>query len=149
MNKKTLYICKNNVGRSQMGMEYHNLLRPGEAESAGTMVDEPGGAVADWKGGPETIIKSMREDHIDISTNLRTQLTPRLLEGYSKIIVMTQPDFQPDYLMINDRVEYWDIPDPHQMSLQETKAVRDSIKRKVSHLMTRRAGRLSPAHTQA
>ena len=62
-----LYVCRDNVGRSQIGAEYHNLARPGEAASAGTHVDEPGGIVANWQGGSVEIIEAMLEERIDIA----------------------------------------------------------------------------------
>jgi len=132
-----LYVCKNNVGRSQMAMAYHNQVRPGEAASAGTHVDEPGGIVANWDGGPVEIIEAMLEDGIDIAENRRTQLTSAAARQFGRIIIMTEPELIPDFLGNDARVDYWPFDDPHGMSLEQTRLVRDQIKNSIGLLVSR------------
>jgi protein-tyrosine-phosphatase len=131
---EVLFVCKNNVGRSQWAMEDYNRDRPGAAGSAGTRVDEPGGVVADWQGNPDMIIAVMREEGIDISRNRRAQLTQEMLRSYGKIVVMAQPETWPEYLEIKGKIEYWDITDPVNITYAVAKKIREEIRLRVQAL---------------
>lgn len=140
---KTLYVCKNNVGRSQMGMVYHNLLRPGEAVSAGTHVDKPGSLVRDWYGDPSEIIAAGLAEKIDIGANIRTQLNSASLKGIARVVIMAPEPFieylqqTPEDPGFPDCVEYWvNIVDPHNMPATEVQEVNKLIKQRVEELVS-------------
>jgi arsenate reductase (thioredoxin) len=129
---KVLYVCKNNVGRSQMAMEIHNSNRPGEAYSAGTHVtDTSGDTVGEWAEGSDVFIEAMREIDLDISDNPRTQLTPELAHKFGNVIIMTGFEDIP-YIEEHNGFSYWPVPDPHHMSLEDVRKIRDQIKQSVS-----------------
>jgi protein-tyrosine-phosphatase len=130
VSEKYLYVCKNNVGRSQMAMTIHNLEKPGTAESAGVEVDEPGGLVKDWRGGPEAIMAAMEEIGLPIGENSRTQYTDDLAKKFGRVIFILTVEQIPDYIDLEeDRVIYWAIDDPHHMSIEDTRLVRAQIEK--------------------
>src|SRR4051812_22630130 len=92
-----LFVCSGNVGRSQMAMEYFKRFDGGKTASAGTRVTVEGEAI----GGREdahTVLEVMREDGIEMSSNIRTTLTPAMIEDFDTIIVMAEPDRTPGWL---------------------------------------------------
>lgn len=99
---KVLFICRANVGRSQAAMELYNQLYPGNADSAGTIVDNPGERLIDRKGAVN-IIEVMREDGIDMSDNTRKQLDISMVNQYDKLIVMAEKDTIPEWLKKSPR----------------------------------------------
>lgn len=130
---KILFICRSNVGRSQVAEEFYRKLNLGETASAGTIVDIPGQVLRD-RDGSGNMISAMSEVGIDISGNLRTQVTPEMLDEYEKIVVMAEPEIVPDYLKENSKVETWEIEDTKVMSLNKAREIRDEIKRRVNEL---------------
>ena len=71
---KILFICRQNVGRSQAAMELFRL-KGGIAESAGTAVENPNTTLAE-RPGAVNIVAVMRQDYgVDMNKNIRKQLT--------------------------------------------------------------------------
>lgn len=66
---KVLFVCRGNVGRSQMAAEFYNDLKPGDAASAGTTVDLPGQKLKHRSGANE-VVSAMREKGLDVGENL-------------------------------------------------------------------------------
>lgn len=124
-----------------MGMEFYNQLRPGQALSAGTRVDVNGGIVGQWEGGAGIISASMDELGIDISNNSRAQLIPGMLEAFDVVVVMAQPEtheqFLTDFLLSDERAEFWEIQDPRGLQIEATRRVRDEIQKKTIDLVSR------------
>ncbi len=77
----------------------------------------------------------MREDGIEMSSNTRTSLTPKMLDDFDKVIVMVEPDRIPEWLSSNPKFEYWEVPNVNGMPIEKLRAVRDDIKSKVSSLV--------------
>lgn len=92
-----LFVCRANSGRSQIAMELYNLLHPAEAESAGTMVETPGQHLKD-RPTAQIGISIMKEIGIDMSENIRTQVTPEMLSQYEKVVVLAEPEVIPSYM---------------------------------------------------
>jgi protein-tyrosine-phosphatase len=145
----TLYVCKNNVGRSQMAQGYHNHLAAqydgrlaiGEAFSAGTHVDKPGSLVKDWVGGPDEIIAAVKREGIDIADNTRTQLDSDSLRGIGRVVFLN-PESAHDYLDSLDAdpgfpqcIKFWHVEDPHYMASEEVRTVFQQIKGLVGDLV--------------
>jgi protein-tyrosine-phosphatase len=145
----TLYVCKNNVGRSQMAQEIHDRLSAqyngrlaiGEAFSAGTYVDIPGSLVKDWVGGPDEIITAVRQEGIDIANNTRTQLDSVSLRGIGRVVFLN-PESAHDYLDSLDAdpgfpecIKFWEVEDPHHMAPKEVRVVFQQIKGLVGGLV--------------
>jgi len=141
---KVLFVCKANVGRSQMAEAYHNHLAKlrkleNKADSAGTRVFERAGLSLDKLinkvNGIENVILAMSDLGIDVSKNKLKQLSEDLLNNYDKIIVMAEPETWPEYLKNNRKVEYWQIENPKDTSLETHKKVRDKIINKINEML--------------
>lgn len=129
---KTLFVCRANVGRSQAAMELYNLHHPGEAESAGTMVETPGQLLRD-RVGANVIIDVMKTYGVDISQNVRRQLTPEMLKNYDKVIVLAEPESIPDWLR-GDNVKLWPTPDTKGEPFDVTQKIVAGIEARVAQL---------------
>lgn len=130
---KILFICRANVGRSQAAMELYRL-RGGRADSAGTKVDTPGQSLRD-RPGATTIVNVMRDDYgVDMSRNVRAQLTPDLAANYDKLIVMAEHETIPEWLLVMPIVEFWHVDDPRQQDEATTRRIVREIEQYVAVL---------------
>lgn len=138
---KILFICRGNVGRSQMAASLFGKLAPGhEVISAGTHVVDKEGNSRDGQKlkdlpAAEYVITCMVEEGVDVRENLRRQLTPEMVAGADKIIVMAEPETIPDYLKDSPNAEYWNVVDPKGQSLEIHKEIKEEIRGKLSELM--------------
>ncbi|MBX4201753.1 hypothetical protein KW803_02575 [Candidatus Saccharibacteria bacterium] len=133
--KEILFVCVNNVGRSQWAESIYNNARPGQAESAGTSVDEPDGFVGDWVGGPDLIIHVQNEEGPNIARNRRKQLTEDMLQKFGRVVVMAQPETWPNFIQIGGHIDQWEINDPVNMTIGEVRLTRTLVKSKVEELI--------------
>lgn len=121
---KVLFICRANIGRSQAAMELYRL-RGGQADSAGTRVDVPGQSLND-RPGAATIVNVMRNEYaVDMSRNVRTQLTLDLAANYDRLIVMAEHETIPKWLLTMPTAEFWQVDDPKQ---QDEITTRDIVR---------------------
>lgn len=122
MAMKILFICKANVGRSQMAPAFFNQLsKQHSATGAGTHVWEK-------EGQPlhEYVIETMKDKGHDVSQCTRKQLTPEDAASADKIVVMTEQENLPPYVDLS-KVIFWNIDDPKDMSLEVHHQIRDQI----------------------
>ncbi len=135
---KILFLCKANVSRSQLAAAlYNKLTNSRDADSAGTFVDFPGETLLERRkrrGGTYTI-NAMAEEGVDVSNNVRTQLTPSMLRNYGKVISMAEPEFTPEWLAHDDSYVYWEITDPQGKGLEATLVAKEKIKTKIAELL--------------
>ena len=113
---KVLFVCRGNVGRSQMATALFVRYSGYEASSAGTKVFEKEGQKLKDIFLAEPVIRLMKKEGIDIEENARTQLTPLMIEEFDKIIVMAESETIPEYLHQSNKAEFWNIEDPKGMS---------------------------------
>lgn len=140
---KVLFVCRANAGRSQAAMEYYNRFRPGSAESAGTIVPQPGQKVHVIYGDMP-FIAALKEDGINLLKNNRKPLEESMLKAFDRIVIMAQPETIPKYIQIGGRVEYWPVKDPKVSPLEEARSIRDEIKQRVEDLVERTASSRRP-----
>ena len=121
-----LFACLHNAGRSQMSAALFERASGGrhEALSAGTT---PGERVH-----PE-VVEVMRELGIDLSQRRPQGLTRELAERADVIVTMGCGDECP--YVPGKRYLDWDLPDPKDRPLDEVRATRDEIGRRVGELV--------------
>ncbi|MCS5654499.1 MAG: hypothetical protein NZ810_01040 [Dehalococcoidia bacterium] len=90
-----LFVCRANLGRSQMAQAMFNRLSKHQSTSAGTMVLEMDGQTvakrAEVAPSGVLVLELMSEEEDqDLSSEQRTQLTPELVDAADKVIVMAE-----------------------------------------------------------
>ena len=122
---RVLFLCLHNAGRSQMSRALFERAAAGrhEAESAGT---EPAERVH-----PE-VIDAMGELGIDLAGVRPRRLAPEMVERADVVVTMGCGDRCP--YVPGKRYVDWDLPDPQGRPLEEVRATRDDIARRVEEL---------------
>jgi protein-tyrosine-phosphatase len=125
-----LFVCLHNAGRSQMSQALFEREAAGRhtAESAGSIA-EPGGQVH-----PE-VVEVMREVGIDLSDRIPRRLTDELAAKADVLVTMGCGDTCP-YFPGKQYID-WDLPDPKGRPIDEVRATRDEIGRRVRELIAR------------
>jgi protein-tyrosine-phosphatase len=125
-----LFVCLHNAGRSQMSQALFERAAGGRhtAESAGSVAD-PGGRVH------SEVVTAMAELGIDVRDRRPQRLTDALAERADVIVTMGCGDACP--YIPGKRYIDWDLPDPKGRPLDEVRAIRDEIERRVGALLTR------------
>ena len=121
-----LFVCLHNAGRSQMSQALFERAAGGrhKALSAGTT---PAGHVH-----PE-VVEVMQELGIDLYGRQPQLLTYELAEQADVVVTMGCGDACP--YIPGKRYIDWEIPDPKGRPLQEVRAIRDDIARRVQELL--------------
>ena len=119
---RALFVCLHNAGRSQMSAALWE--RAGhEARSAGTTPAE--------RVHPE-VVEVMNELGIDLSERKPQKITPELAEWADVVVTMGCGDECP--YIPGKRYVDWDLPDPKGLPIDEVRAIRDDIARRVTQL---------------
>lgn len=114
-------------------MEFYRNIG-GNADSAGTKVDQPGEKLAQ-RTGALTIVDIMREDYdIDMNENTRTQLDRALAQKYDNLVVMAEKHTMPEWLAADERTVYWAVEDPKGLDAETVRRIVGEIKRRVEAL---------------
>ena len=130
--KKILFVCHQNVGRSQVAMELYRQ-HGGQADSAGTAVDAPQTTLAE-RPRAATIVKVMRDDYaIDMINNVRRQITQEMAAPYEELVVMAEPETWPEWLKTDKRVVYWPIDDPKDQDEPTTRRIVKEVEAHVTN----------------
>lgn len=140
---QVLFVCRGNVGRSQMAEAIFNKVAANsdwKAISAGTkVIDKEGrsveGELLKDRPGAANVVAVMAELGFDVSLAQRNQLTPAMVEEADVVVSMAETDTMPEYLTTSDKVHFWSFPDPKNATLDDTRAIRDTIKTKVLELV--------------
>jgi arsenate reductase (thioredoxin) len=122
-----LFVCLHNAGRSQMSQALFERAAAGRhnALSAGTSPAE--------HLHPE-VLEVMRELGIDLSDRRPQLLTTELAQQADVVVTMGCGDACP--YIPGKRYIDWDLPDPKGRPLDEVRATRDDIVRRVEQLVT-------------
>jgi arsenate reductase (thioredoxin) len=121
-----LFVCLHNAGRSQMSQALLERTAAGAhtALSAGTKPAERVHPV---------VVQVMREIGIDLSARQPQLLTRELSERADIVVTMGCGDECP-YIPGKRYIE-WDLPDPQGRPLDEVRAIRDDIARRIDSLL--------------
>jgi arsenate reductase len=121
-----LFVCLHNAGRSQISRALFERAAAGRhsADSAGTT---PGERVH-----PE-VAAAMDELGMDISGRVPQKLTDELARRADVVVTMGCGDECP--YIPGKRYLDWDLPDPKGRPLEEVRATRDEIGRRVEGLV--------------
>ena len=137
---KVLFVCRQNVGRSQTAKAFYNeLSQTHNADAAGTHVEEAGQTLQQRKDTSSSknffLFDAMNEAGIDISQYTRRPIAPEMLNKYDLIVSMVSKSDTPEWLLDSPKYVYWDVKDPRGQDLPTTVQVRDDIKEKVQKLL--------------
>ncbi len=123
-----LFVCLHNAGRSQMSRALFERAAQGRhtCDSAGSRAD-PGGQVH------LAVVQAMKELGIDLSGRRPQPLTRALAEQADVIVTMGCGDECP--YIPGKRYLDWDLPDPKDRPIEEVRATRDEIGRRVEALV--------------
>ncbi|MGZ4359958.1 MAG: arsenate reductase ArsC [Gaiellaceae bacterium] len=126
--KYVLFVCTHNAGRSQMAQAFFERHAPSDvrAESAG---QEPADAV--W---PE-VVEAMREVGIDLSRRRPKKLDLEMQLHADWAITLACGGTCP---YVPSMVEDWQVDDPRGRPLEQVRAIRDEIERRVLALVGER-----------
>jgi arsenate reductase len=120
-----LFVCRQNAGRSQMSQALFERAAVGRhtAASAGTTPAD--------RIHPE-VVAVMREIGIDLAPGRPTLLTRDLAERADLVVTMGCGDACP--YIPGKRYLDWDLPDPAGRPVEDVRALRDDIDRRVQAL---------------
>jgi arsenate reductase len=123
-----LFVCLHNAGRSQMSRALFDRAAQGRhtSESAGSRAD-PEGHVH------PAVVQAMRELGIDLSGVRPQPLTPELAQRADVVVTMGCGDECP--YIPGKRYLDWDLEDPKGRPIDEVRATRDDIARRVGSLL--------------
>jgi len=126
-----LFVCVRNAGRSQMAAALLERIA-----GDGVRVLSAGTRPAD--DIHPNVVAAMREAGIDLSAARPRRLEDGAVREADVVITMGCGDECPFYP--GKRYEDWDLPDPAGRPVEEVRAIRDEIERRVRDLL----GSLSP-----
>lgn len=107
---KILFVCKSNVGRSQMVEAFFKKYSKKKlAVSTGTHAEK----FKDLRLSKisKLVVKCMKDKGISLSHKIPTQLTPGLLDNVDKMFVMANDEDLPDYILNSSKVTRWEVED--------------------------------------
>jgi protein-tyrosine-phosphatase len=123
-----LFVCLHNAGRSQMSQALFERAARGRhtADSAGSVADT-GGRVH-----PE-VVEVMAELGIDLSGRRPRRLGAALARRADVVVTMGCGDSCP--YVPGTRYLDWELPDPKGRPVDEVRAIRDAVARRVDALV--------------
>lgn len=132
--QKILFLCRGNVGRSQMAefivkKEYGDKY---EAFSAGTKLSGPEEELGNLLPALQEVLDVMHEEGIDMSKAIRKQVTEDMVNEADIVIAILEDEVLPDYLIHSPKLMRWYVADPKGKDLTETRRIKDEIKELIS-----------------
>jgi arsenate reductase len=123
-----LFVCLHNAGRSQMSAALFERAAGDRhrALSAGSVADPEGRVHAE-------VVEVMRELGVDLSDRHPQRLTHELAEQADVVVTMGCGDACP--YIPGKRYVDWELTDPKGRPIDEVRATRDDIARRVSELV--------------
>ena len=123
-----LFVCLHNAGRSQMSAALFERAAAGRhrALSAGSVADPD-------KTIHPVVIEAMREIGIDLSDRRPRRLSDELVEQADVVVTMGCGDACP--YIPGKRYVDWQIEDPKDRPIEEVRATRDDLARRIDALV--------------
>jgi protein-tyrosine-phosphatase len=121
-----LFVCLHNAGRSQMSQALF------EREAGGAHTAASAGTTPGERVHPE-VVEVMRELGIDLADRRPQLLTRELAADADVVVTMGCGDECP--FIPGKRYIDWDLPDPKGRPIDEVRATRDDIARRVRELI--------------
>jgi arsenate reductase len=122
-----VFACVHNAGRSQMAAALFDAAADPDRAHAVSAGTEPAAHVH-----PE-VVDVMREIGIDLSQARPRRLTTELAAGAALLVTMGCGESCP--VVRGVRRDDWALPDPKGRPLDEVRAIRDEIRRRVANLV--------------
>ncbi len=129
-----LFVCKWNVARSQMAEAFFNRYsKKHTGKSAGTHAERFSGKKLKEIALP--VVECMNILGIDLSEKVPLQLNLSIIADSHKIIIMTQKEDLPDYLMTHPNIIHWEIEDGEGKDYEFHIRMRNTIMNQVKQLV--------------
>lgn len=122
-----LFACIHNAGRSQMSAAFFNQLADAQLARAISAGTQPADKVHPM------VAEVMREEGIDLSMAKPEKLTEELAQQAEMLITMGCGEECP-YVPGLRRLD-WALPDPKGRPIEEVRAIRDEVRRRVVELV--------------
>jgi arsenate reductase (thioredoxin) len=133
LTDEVLFVCIENAGRSQMAQAFAERLGV-RAASAGTM---PSSAVN------PIVVLAMKERGLDLSGRAPLLLTTEMIDRASLVVTMgcsvEEACPKPMLAKLQKKLVEWDLPDPKGKQIEEVRAIRDEIEKRVREIAGRGA----------
>jgi arsenate reductase len=123
---EVLFVCVHNAGRSQMAAALLDHLAQGRV-----VVRSAGSTPADHIN--PTVAEAMAELGLDLSKEFPKPLTSEAVEASDVVVTMGCGDACP--VFPGKRYLDWELDDPAEKSVEEVRAIRDEIDRRVRGLL--------------
>jgi arsenate reductase len=123
---EVLFVCVHNAGRSQMAaalLDHH---------AGGRLLVRSAGSTPASEINP-AVIAAMEELGIDLSRQFPKPLTTEAVEGADVVVTMGCGDACP--VFPGKRYLDWELADPAGKTVEEVRAIRDEIDRRVRALL--------------
>lgn len=121
-----VFLCTHNAGRSQMAAGWLQRL-------AGDRIEVFSGGSDPSNEVNPSAIKAMAEVGIDIANEYPKPWTDEVMRAADVIVTMGCGDACP--IFPGKRYEDWELTDPNGKSVEEVRAIRDEIERRVETLL--------------
>ena len=129
---KVLFVCKSNVGRSQMAEAFFNKLSKKNIGSSAGISELFSGKKLENIAGK--IIKWMKEEEINISEKFPKQLTKSIANNSDLVVWIAPEEKIPEYLL-NKNIIFWNVKDAGGKTYKFHCFTKDKIKKLVKELV--------------
>ena len=123
---EVLFVCVHNAGRSQMAaalLDHH---------AGGRVLVRSAGSVPADEINP-AVVAAMAEVGLDLSKEFPKPLSTEAVEGADVVVTMGCGDACP--VFPGKRYLDWELPDPAGRPVEQVRAIRDEIERRVQALL--------------
>lgn len=127
---KILFICKGNVGRSQIAEALYKKKfgETSEVFYAGSALSGPEQPIGELMPNIQEVLDVMTEEGMDISMYVRKQMTEDMVNEADKVIAILEDEVElPEYLSKSPKLVRWNVEDPKGKDLDTTRKIKNQI----------------------